>query len=162
MLVGSGTEKRGVIKKVWESQTLSKALGGGFIFDGNRLAWSMKPIEREMRISVDLDAEQNRKPSAKKGPDVHRVIVRQTNEVGFQNLNSYLQGKSDFDTTCLEAINVLDHLVRETPRMKYTSIKRSFFARGEQRYNLSPGVEAFKGLSSDIPYPTHWLTFCSL
>lgn len=113
----------------------------------------MKSTDRELRISVDLDAEQNRKPRAK-GPDIHRVIIRQTNEVGFASLVGYLEGKADFDTTCLEAINVLDHLVRETPRMKYTSIKRSFFARGEQRYNLSPGIEAFKGMAS--PHDPQW------
>lgn len=104
----------------------------------------MKPIEREVRLTVDLDAEQGRQANPNK-PNVHRVVIRQTNEVGFQALEGYLQGQNDFDTSCLEAINVLDHLVRETPRLKYTSIKRSFFARGEQRYVLSPGVEAFKG-----------------
>lgn len=100
----------------------------------------MKPIDREMRITVDLDAEKGRKPRDK--PDVHRCIVRQTNEVGFQTLVSYLQGKCDFDTNCLEAINVLDHLVRETPRLKYTAIKRSFFGSpsNSERFVLSPGI----------------------
>lgn len=144
VLVGSGAEKRGLITKVWNSRTVTAALGQGWIFDGNRLAWSMKPIERELRLTVDLDAEQGRQPPPGRS-NVHRIIIRQTNEVGFQALQSYLQGKCDFDTNCLEAINVLDHLVRETPRLKYTSIKRSFFARGEQRFVLSPGIEGFKG-----------------
>lgn len=111
----------------------------------------MKSLDREQRLTVDLNTEQGRQPGKK--PNVHRVIIRQTNEVGFQALQGYLQGRSDFDTSCLEAINVLDHLVRETPSMKYTPIKRSFFARGEQRYNLSPGIEAFKGESRHFALP---------
>lgn len=80
----------------------------------------MKPIERELRISVDLDAEQGRQPRPGKS-NVHRVIVRQTNEVGFQSLVAFLQGKADFDTNCLEALNVLDHVVRQSPSTKYVS-----------------------------------------
>lgn len=115
--MNAGAEKRGLVKKVWESRAVSAALGSGWVFDGNRLAWSMKPIERELRITVDLDAEHNRAPRQGKS-NTHRIIIRQTNEVGFQTLQSYLKGECDFDTNCLEAINVLDHLVRETPRMK--------------------------------------------
>lgn len=32
--IGSGAEKRGLITKVWESKTLKKELGPGWIFDG--------------------------------------------------------------------------------------------------------------------------------
>lgn len=118
----------------------------------------MKSIDRELRISVDLDAEHGRQPRPNR-PNVHRIIIRQTNEVGFHALQGYLQGKSDFDTNCLEAINVLDHLVRESPKTKYTSIKRSFFAQGEQRYSLSPGIEAFKGICRPALRPAYILTF---
>lgn len=141
VLVGSGAEKRGLIQKVWDSKAVSSALGGGWVFDGNRLAWSMKPLDRELRITVDLDAEQGRKPNPNK-PNIHRIVIRQTNEVGFQALAGFLEGKSDFDTNCLEAINVLDHLVRETPRLKYTAIKRLFFGSpsNSQRQVLTPGI----------------------
>lgn len=77
----------------------------------------MKPIEREVRVTVDLDAEQGRQARPDK-PNVHRCIVRQTNEVAFQSLVSYLKGQCDLDTSCLEAINVLDHLIRESPKLK--------------------------------------------
>lgn len=39
--VGSGNEKRGTIKKVWDTQAVRTALGPGVIFDGNKLAWSV-------------------------------------------------------------------------------------------------------------------------
>ncbi len=34
--------------------------------------------------------------------------------------------------------------------MRYTQIKRSFFARGEDRFNLGKGIEAFKGVYQSI------------
>ena len=68
-------------------------------------------------MTVDLDAEQGRQARPDK-PNVHRCIVRQTNEVAFQSLVSYLKGQCDLDTSCLEAINVLDHLIRESPKLK--------------------------------------------
>ena len=105
----------------------------------------MKPIDREMRINVDLDQESGKTPPPGK-ENRSRIVIRQTNEVGFQALEAYMRGQADFDNACLETINFLDHLFRESPRLKYTQIKRSFFARGEQRFPLGGGVEAFKGV----------------
>lgn len=101
VMIGSGAEKRGLIKKVWQSKTVQQALGKGWIFDGNRLAWSMHPIEREHRLIIDLDQEENRTPRAGK-ENKHRVAIRQTNRVGFNALVAYLEGKCSFDNTCLE------------------------------------------------------------
>ena len=75
-----------------------------------------------------------------------RVVVRRTTIVAFDALSGYLGGKAGFDNKCLEAVNFLDHLLRETPRQQYTQIKRSFFARGQERYILGNAVEAFKGV----------------
>jgi eukaryotic translation initiation factor 2C len=40
--------------------------------------------------------------------------------------------------------------MREHPSRKYTQIKKSFFQRGEKRYDLGKGVEAFKGVFSSL------------
>jgi len=149
VLIGSGAEKRGLIKKVWASQAVKKALGSGWIFDGNRLAWSMKQVDREQRLLVDLDQEENRTPKNGK-ENKHRVAIRLTNQVGLEQLEAYLGGKCDWGNACLEAINFLDHMLRETPSARYTQIKRSFFARGEQRFDLGNGVEAFKGVYQSL------------
>jgi eukaryotic translation initiation factor 2C len=137
--IGSGVEKRGLIKAVWNSKAMKNALSGGdgFIFDGNKLAWSLKPIEREVRLTVDMDAERGRKPSAK-GPDHVRVMIRQTNRVRLDVLLSYMEGTISFDNSCLEAVNFLDHLLRETPSANLLSIKRSFYP--------NPGSPAYKKL----------------
>ena len=39
VLIGSGSEKRGLVRAVWESSPVQEAIGKGFIFDGNKLGW---------------------------------------------------------------------------------------------------------------------------
>jgi eukaryotic translation initiation factor 2C len=45
--------------------------------------------------------------------------------------------------------NFLDHALREWPSQNYTQIKKSFFQRGETRFDLG-GVEAFKGVFASL------------
>ncbi|KAI7549659.1 hypothetical protein KC317_g14508, partial [Hortaea werneckii] len=146
VLIGNGLEKRGLVKEVWACQSVRDALGKGWIFDGNKLAWSMKPIDRAIKITLDMDKERGRTPKPGKTSEPLRVCVRQTNRVRMDVLDAYIDGRISFDNACLEAINCLDHVLREYPSNKYTQIKRSFFARGEQRFSLGGGVEAFKGV----------------
>lgn len=40
--------------------------------------------------------------------------------------------------------------MREWPSQQYTQIKKSFFQRGQQRFDLGGGVEAFKGVFSSL------------
>lgn len=40
--------------------------------------------------------------------------------------------------------------MREFPSQQYTQIKKSFFQRGEQRFDLGGGVEAFKGVFASL------------
>ncbi|KAI9707546.1 MAG: hypothetical protein M1836_000507 [Candelina mexicana] len=150
--VGSGKEKRGLIKKIWNSAAVKAKLftpGSGWIFDGNKIAWSLKQLPNETTIQVDLDAEDKITPRPGR-ENKHRVTVRKTNAVNLAAIEGYLRGQMTFDTSVLEAINFLDHLMRQTPSEHYTQIKRSFFARGEQRYNLGKGIEAFKGVYQSI------------
>nr|POE92423.1 protein argonaute [Quercus suber] len=152
VMVGSGAEKRGLIMKCWESKAVQQALGKAkFIFDGNKLAWSDVPITREHRIQVDLDAEQGRsvRPGGKENK--HRVVIRQTNKVDFASLTSFMSGTGGFDNAVLEAINFFDHLLRELPSKRFTSIKRSLFMRGSgPRISLGGAVEALKGAYQSV------------
>jgi len=145
VVINSGLEKKGLIKKIWASKAVQNALPGPFIFDGNKLAWSMKQIDRELRITVDLDAEEGRSARSSGKENKHRIHIRQTNPVGFSVLQAYLRRQADFDNTILEAINFMDHILRESPSHKFTAIQRNFFAKGQQRFSLGSGVEAFKG-----------------
>jgi len=149
VMIGNGDEKRGLIKAVWESRAIQQAIGDDFIWDGNVLAWSTKPLEREIRLTVDLDKEKGKTPRAGK-PNVHRFAMRQTGTVRFDVLRNYLGRKCDWDSSVYETINFLDHLLRDGPSKRLTSIKRNFFQKGEQRYDLGGGVEAFKGVYQSL------------
>ncbi|KAK1069214.1 Protein argonaute [Friedmanniomyces endolithicus] len=149
VIIGNGTEKRGLMNKVWQSKAIRAALSTGWIYDGNKLAWSLKSMDREIRLEVDLDSTDeggDGKPRKSGKENKHRVVIKRTNTVGFAVLDAYLEGRADFDNTVLESINFFDHMLRETPRQRYTQIKRSFFARGQTRFDLGSGVEAFKGV----------------
>ena len=112
VMVGKGDEKRGLIKAVWESQAVQQAIGDDFIWDGNVLAWSTRPLDREIRMTVDLDKEKGKTPRAGKS-NVHRFALRQTGTVRFDVLRNYLARKCDWDTSVYETNNFLDHLLRD-------------------------------------------------
>ena len=112
VMIGNGVEKRGLIAKVWQSKAVQQELGkggpGGFIFDKNKLAWSLKKIDREARIIVDLDHEEGRTPRADGKENKHRVAIRFTNELSITGLLAYMEGRTDFDNACLEAVSLHD------------------------------------------------------
>ncbi|KAF2716205.1 Piwi-domain-containing protein [Polychaeton citri CBS 116435] len=148
ILIGSGAEKPIVVRKVWESRALKEAIGRGWIFDGKDLAWRAEPIEREIRLSVDLDAEDGRQGGRQS--NVFRVYIQQTNVVRFDTLSAYLRDTADFDNSCLEAINCMDHILREYPSNQLVALKRSFFIKGQGRTDLGSGVEASKGVYQSL------------
>ncbi|KAK4999709.1 Protein argonaute [Elasticomyces elasticus] len=153
--IGSGIEKRGLVMSIWKSKALSKELGPGWIFDGNKLAWSLTKLERELHMLIDLDADKGRPTRPGTRENTHRIVMKLTNTVRFETLTAYLQSTCTFDNACLEAINFSDHLLRELPSQKYTQIKRSFFARGQDRSSLGGGVEAFKGVYQSLRVAHH-------
>jgi eukaryotic translation initiation factor 2C len=145
IIIGNGAEKRAVIRKVWESKARIEKTGHSLIFDGNKLAWSSQDLP-EIRIMVDLDAEDGRAPG--RTPNVFRLSIQRTKQLDISVIASYLDGRVQFGTPVLEAVNFLDHLLREGPAQndRFISIKRSFFVRDGQRSNLGGGVEVFRGV----------------
>ncbi|KAI5204824.1 Piwi-domain-containing protein [Aureobasidium subglaciale] len=154
VMVGTGAEKRGLIKAVWASKTTKEQLGNGWIFDGNSLAWSQQKREGEIRFNVNLDDEQGH--TARPGrSDVHRVVIRHTAVIDFTCLDAYLRGTATYDSKILQAITVLDHIMRETPSSKFISIKRSFFAANSQRRSLGGHVEHTTGVYQSLRIAHH-------
>jgi eukaryotic translation initiation factor 2C len=153
--VGAGFEKRGLIKAVWNSEATKRTLGEGWIFDGQSLAWShQKLTHNETRYNVNLDDEAGHR--ARPGrTDQHRVIVTLTAVIDFTTLNEYLSGKTDHDKKILQAITVLDHIMRESPSSRFISIKRSFFAAASQRNALGGHVEHTTGVYQSLRIAHH-------
>ncbi|KAF2459512.1 Piwi domain-containing protein [Lineolata rhizophorae] len=151
--VGSGAEKRPVVRAVWTSKAVKNMLGPGWVFDGNRIAWALNNNKSEYRVTVDLDKERGFVPKQEKniGRNTFKTFIRLTNEVKFDALNGYLKKQADFDNKCLEAVNFLEHLMQEEPSRKFIQIKKSFFEpTPEHRADLSCGVEAAKGVFSSL------------
>ena len=146
--------KRVLLKKIWNSRAVTDALGQPdqrWIWDGNKLAWSGKKLDRdETRISVDLDAEDGRQPRPGARGNKHTLYLRMTRQVDFIGLRAFLDGQAPWSSECIDTINFFDHIMREWPSQRYTQIKKSFFQRGQQRFDLGGGVEAFKGVFASL------------
>ncbi|CAN9089423.1 unnamed protein product [Alternaria alternata] len=146
--------KRVLLKKIWNSRGVKSELGEPnnlWVWDTNKLAWSGKRLPRDdTRITVDLDEEEGRptKPGAR--GNKHTIHVRWTRQVDFIGLNAFLNGQASWSAECIDTINFLDHVMREWPSQQYTQIKKSFFQRGEVRFDLGGGVEAFKGVFASL------------
>lgn len=153
--IGNGAEKRIVQQKVWQSQERRNAVGSDIIFDGNKLAWSLNRVgrsanENNARFIADLDAAEGR-PSSN-GKNTFRVTVNQSKILNIASLDAFLQGKIQYHTDVLEAINFLDHLMRETPSndSRLVQVKRSFFRRQGERADLGSAIEVFRGVYQSI------------
>ncbi|EOA89671.1 uncharacterized protein SETTUDRAFT_159260 [Exserohilum turcica Et28A] len=152
---GDGTDytKRALLKKIFYSRSVQKELGTNnkWIWDTNKIAWSDKRLEREdTRISVDLDEEEGRQTKPGARGNKHTLHIRWTRKVDFIGLNAFLQGQASWSSDCIDTLNFLDHVMREWPSKQYTMIKKSFFQRGEQRFDLGGGIEAFKGVFTSL------------
>ncbi|UPX19247.1 Protein argonaute [Ascochyta rabiei] len=146
--------KRALLQKIWKSKTVKSELGEPanlWIWDGHKLAWSGKRLPRDdNRITVDLDAEEGKETRAGARGNKHTIHLRWTRQVDFSGLQAFLNGQASWSTECIDTINFLDHVMREGPSQQYTQIKKSFFQRGEQRFDLGGGVEAFKGVFASL------------
>lgn len=148
--VGSGAEKRGVIAKVWASQARQNATGVAIIFDGNKLAWSKAPL-KEVRLLIDLDTGLT--ATDPDGRNTFRLNIKLAKVLEIETpIQSYLSGQTQMNTAVLEAVNFLDHLLRETPSTSpnFIAIKRQFFTRNGQRMALGRGVEVVRGVYQSL------------
>lgn len=122
---------------------------------------STQNVQQEMRLLIDLDVERGRPARAQ--ADQVRVVIRQTkSKIDLNNIKAYLDGKCPIGPHVFDAINFLDHLIREWPSTQHVSIKRSYFSRDYgDKYALGGGIEAMRGIYQSIrmaevsfPYPT--------
>ena len=150
VIIGRGDEKRAVVRKVWESRARREVTGPEIIFDGNKLAWSTKDLA-EIRKMVDLDAEEGRQGG--RADNTFRLFIKKTKNLDVSILQSHLDGKIGFNNQVLEAINFVDHVLREGPSQNISrliKVKRSFFPRTGDRQPLGGGIEACKGVYQSL------------
>ncbi|KAF2087202.1 Piwi-domain-containing protein [Saccharata proteae CBS 121410] len=154
--IGNGQEKRGLIKSIWHSDALQSKIGKGWLFDGNKIAWSLTGDHKVqsknlLTTIIDMDAEKGLQVrESRKGKNTFQVHIRQTKKVHFELLHAHLENGAPMSNEITEAVIFLDHLMREWPGQRLTQIKKSFFRHGQKRSVLGGAVEAFKGVFSSI------------
>ncbi|KPM33983.1 Protein argonaute [Neonectria ditissima] len=150
-------EKLGpVMKKIWAHPTLQAKLqpykGDKWLFDGKKLAWAPVLLDKgEIRCKIDLD-EGKRPPGApiRPGADFF-VCIKKTTEIKVAALQGYLEHKISFNNTVQEALNFLDHLVRQWPSQHLLAIKRNFYKQSEAGIPLGDAiVEVHKGTYASV------------
>ncbi|KXH51872.1 piwi domain-containing protein [Colletotrichum simmondsii] len=144
-----------VFKKVWDSPPVQAMLAKYktlWLNDGRKLAWSSVPINRgEERLKVDLDEGKPVRPNAKPRDNSFFFVMKETKKINLAALEAYLTGKMDWDSTVLECMNFLDHLVRQYPSENLLSIKRNFYnERNPQTMDLGPCLQVVKGVYSSV------------
>ncbi|KAJ4271702.1 Protein argonaute [Fusarium torreyae] len=146
-----------VMKKIWAHPTTQKTLKpykfDMWLFDGKKLAWGPVLVDRgELRFNVDLDEGQ--RPAGAKPRDGGKfyVTIRKTTEIQVAALQGYLEHKISFNNSVQEALNFLDHLVRQYPSKNLLAIKRNFYRTGQPGAPLQDGavVEVHKGTYASV------------
>lgn len=135
------------------TQALAKYDYPVWIFDGRRLAWAPSAIDRgEVRVKVDLDASKRSAEAPARSDGVFHVTIRQTTEITMSILQGYLEHKVEFSTKVMEALNFMDHLLRQGPSEKFLAIKRNFYDPKQKGQPLMDGrlIEVHKGLYASV------------
>lgn len=63
----------------------------------------MKNLDKELKLSVDLDAEKGQSRPGRSNS--HAIYVRMAKTIKFDVLRGYLNKINDWDNQCLEAIS---------------------------------------------------------
>ncbi|KAK5995627.1 Protein argonaute 1-like protein [Cladobotryum mycophilum] len=147
-------KKGAVLKKIWAHDTFKKALAPYnypmWIFDGSKLAWSPALVDRsELRVMVDLD---DGRPSRGDRSNKFYVTIRHTTQIQMSVLSGYLDRKIQFSSSVQEALNFMDHLIRQRPSEKMLAIKRNFYRPNDKGRPLLDGgiVEVHKGSYASV------------
>ncbi|KAF2963456.1 hypothetical protein GQX73_g10126 [Xylaria multiplex] len=146
-------ESRALIKKLWNSKPVQDEIlkvGGKWLHDGNKLAWSSKEIQNrnEFRVSVDLNAGNPNTTVGNSG--LFYVKVKQSAKINLAYLHRYIQGAIGWDNHVLECMNFVDHCLRQGPSERMVAIRRNFYPKNSKSAALGPVVEAYKGFYSAI------------
>lgn len=131
----------------WLKTCLVRILFGLLHYASNHFNRSSNSYDDPHGILIDLSAQ----PGGANGNNPgYRVIVRKSKAINLQILENWLAKKGSFDERVLEALNFLDHLLREWPSTRYTPVKRAFFDQDEEGRNFDSILDVRKGFYQAI------------
>jgi eukaryotic translation initiation factor 2C len=93
--------------------------------------------------------ERGRK-ARRTGSSEFYVTIRYAKTIRLDALQQYLQEKMSFDNSVLEAMNFLDHVIRQEPSDTHLVIRRLFFAENQEPRKLDANIDVYKGFYGSI------------
>ena len=146
-----------MVKKILVNPTFKAALSNyqpnTWLFDGKSLAWSSVLLDRgELRVKVNLDENSHTPNNKPRTGNEFFVIIRQSAIVDLSVLQGYLDRKIQFSSKVQEALNFIDHLIRQGPSQHLLSLRRNFYRTGQQGRSLRDGnvAEVHKGIYASV------------
>ncbi|KAJ5155636.1 hypothetical protein N7492_008439 [Penicillium capsulatum] len=120
-------QDRRVIRRCWMCDTRQRELPNA-IFDGVATAWSFKKVDSVSEHIVYKGGKKN--PQGSFGNVHGRTVVFTVTlrrQLDINVIKRWLERKIPFDDRVIEAVNFLDHLLRDWPATQFASHKRAIF-----------------------------------
>ncbi|KAJ5634197.1 hypothetical protein N7528_002039 [Penicillium herquei] len=132
VLSGPGNEAdRRVLRRSFNCDARKKQLPDA-IYDGAKTAWSLVCVEKGIHEKFEYKGGSTRQ-SGSQG-NVHREIlmisILPRRKIYLGVIDHWLQNKRPLDSTVIEALNFLDHLLRDWPTTEFVAHKRAYFFHG--------------------------------
>ncbi|KAJ5721781.1 uncharacterized protein N7483_009715 [Penicillium malachiteum] len=132
VLSGPGNEAdRRVLRRSFNCDSRKKQLPDA-IYDGAKTAWSLICVEKGIHEKFEYKGGSTRQ-SGTQG-NVHRemlmISILPRRKIYLSVIDHWLQKKRPLDSTVIEALNFLDHLLRDWPTTEFVAHKRAYFFHG--------------------------------
>ncbi|KAJ5093056.1 hypothetical protein N7456_008917 [Penicillium angulare] len=162
VISGPGVEEdRRVLRRSFNCEERKRLLPDA-IYDGVKSAWSLKYIEKGVHEKFEYQHGRTR-ASGSQGNVYKEILVFSMlprRKIYLGVIHQWLQKQRPMDEYVIEALNFLDHLLRDWPTREFVAHKRGFFFQGlfekektrdlhyEFHYSLGPysGVTCYRGI----------------
>ncbi|RUS34172.1 Piwi domain-containing protein [Jimgerdemannia flammicorona] len=139
-------------RRIWqqfEDEKLNARVLGRFrpIYDGRKNAYSPKALPFDENDAAVFDVvlpEDGDAPLSEISPKKFKINIRKVGDIIMAELPEFLEAKLGLTDNCLNAIMVLDVLIRHKPSMLYAPVGRSFFTDRRKGW-LPNGSEVWQG-----------------
>lgn len=148
---------RKMLQRAWEGPTVQSKLKqeGRFLYDGNAIAFGLTKEAGGIRIPLDLNVEEGRKPSAPGSKNHVFFEMSYTRSLKTDNLRDMLQG-TDHGGKAInwgEILNALEHVLHQQPARTMIIKNKQFYTKNQvavqkntgDRQEIAEGLLAVRG-----------------
>ncbi|KAJ5760986.1 hypothetical protein N7520_008142 [Penicillium odoratum] len=126
-------QDRRVLRRTFNCDSRKRLLPDA-IYDGMRTAWSRIHLPNGVHERFQYTGGQTRPSGARTNVHMKDVIFTMLprRRINLDVIGKWLQKKRDLDEYVIEALNFLDHLIRDWPTREFTAHKRAYFFQNLQ------------------------------